>query len=332
MFDELVGTRDIKELADAVRNIVKSNGGGLRVEPYKHSIVVDGWLPCDSCRDGKYTFWNSIEVGSEGDYNRFAEDLGMWKYKSLGGEKITYTPNLYRESLTENAENGLTELTRKETGALADEYVRLLEDNSIPAELYDYGDGFFSVEVDGDWKHDHLASEWILEQEFAPQHGIFILSVQSYTTEEDGSDWYKGVHKYYIAKLPNFNEALDGMGCYAKSVNGEKAKVQKEDLEQKQRFTNGQLSDFNPQNLMDKVADEGFSLHTIRENGDDVYFISIHYVEFAGPKGKLNPNEKYWVDVVKEDKDGNQERIFTKKGIATEIVDILNNWKKDTVG
>ncbi len=99
----------------------------------------------------------------------------------------------------------------------------------------------------------------------------------------------------------------------------------------KKKFTNGTLAEFDPQSLMNKVAETGYSINTIRENGDDTYFISIHYEEWYGPTGIDNPDEMYYVDVVKETADGKQTREVLEDGTATEIVNILNDWKASVV-
>lgn len=47
------------------------------------------------------------------------------------------------------------------------------------------------VEVDGDWKHDHLRCQYLMEEEL----GAHFLKKE--TTREDGSDDYGATH-YYI--------------------------------------------------------------------------------------------------------------------------------------
>ena len=50
----------------------------------------------------------------------------------------------------------------------------------------------FSIEITGDWKHEHLHTDSILCKLF----GCNLIS--EYVTEEDGSDYYSAIHTYIL--------------------------------------------------------------------------------------------------------------------------------------
>lgn len=100
----------------------------------------------------------------------------------------------------------------------------------------------------------------------------------------------------------------------------------------KRKHTNGNLADFDPADLMNKVQTSGQSLHTLREYGDNIYMISIFYEEWFGEPGINNPDELYWVDVVVRYPDGSDDRIVLKSHLtAPQIIDTLNSWKASIV-
>lgn len=47
----------------------------------------------------------------------------------------------------------------------------------------------------GDWKHDHLYHEYLME-EYAKKNDLIIIGHDSEVTEEDGSDCYSAIHTY----------------------------------------------------------------------------------------------------------------------------------------
>lgn len=77
-----------------------------------------------------------------------------------------------------------------------DEFIEKVEQALIDAgvwataywsEPYSYT---IKVEVDGDWKHDHLRTNWILFEQFG------LAFCGEYVTDEDGSDCYASIHTY----------------------------------------------------------------------------------------------------------------------------------------
>lgn len=88
-------------------------------------------------------------------------------------------------------------------------------------------------------------------------------------------------------------------------------------------FTNGTLEEFDPADLMEKVKRRQMSLFSSREFGNKLYDISIH------PHGRVDDLEDVWVDIVSEDLDGNQERVFLKKFLTyDDAINAMNEWKK----
>ena len=99
-----------------------------------------------------------------------------------------------------------------------------------------------------------------------------------------------------------------------------------ESLNEKFEWTNGELKDFDPQDLMNKVKDRRTSLFTAREFNNKLYDISIH------PHGSIEQPSDIWVDIVVEDEQGNQERIFLKKFFTyDEAVDAMREWKENMI-
>lgn len=59
-------------------------------------------------------------------------------------------------------------------------------------DLYAIGENTISFFIEwGDWKHDHLALKWLIEELYPEAE-----EVSSWVTAEDGSDCYSGVHKF----------------------------------------------------------------------------------------------------------------------------------------
>ena len=62
--------------------------------------------------------------------------------------------------------------------------------------VYQYEDlPVIAVDVRGDWKHDHLRCDWLIEENVSE-----VTKFNTKVTEEDGSDYYSATH-YYIVKL-----------------------------------------------------------------------------------------------------------------------------------
>ena len=57
------------------------------------------------------------------------------------------------------------------------------------------------IEIEwGDWKHDHLATDWIVSEVIDRYDNLKLVKKTTETTEEDGSDTYSAIHRYLITK------------------------------------------------------------------------------------------------------------------------------------
>ena len=83
---------------------------------------------------------------------------------------------------------------------MVDKLNEYLRENRCYQTVDAYGDNFYMAEVTwGDWKHDHLRLEWLV-REFAEKNGYTRFIGNSIeVTEEDGSDTYSGIHRFFIA-------------------------------------------------------------------------------------------------------------------------------------
>lgn len=97
-----------------------------------------------------------------------------------------------------------------------------------------------------------------------------------------------------------------------------------ESLKESFDWSNGDLRDFDPEDLMEKVKKRQMSLFTRREFGDKVYDISIH------PHGRVDKPTDIWVDIISEDEQENQDRVFLKKFLTyEEAINAMNDWKEE---
>lgn len=46
----------------------------------------------------------------------------------------------------------------------ANEMERFLRQNNLYCDCYDKSERLISIEIEGDWKHEHLRLKWILEE------------------------------------------------------------------------------------------------------------------------------------------------------------------------
>ena len=78
---------------------------------------------------------------------------------------------------------------------LAEEMINYLNDNDVSwVDIYRINDdgplSSITLEIDGDWKHDHLKANYLLNMKY----GNRIKSIQDYSLEDTGSDWGKEAH------------------------------------------------------------------------------------------------------------------------------------------
>lgn len=87
-------------------------------------------------------------------------------------------------------------MTIKELSELAEELYKHLSANKLHADVYADHD-YIAAEISwGDWKHEHLRCKWLAEEFFLGK-GIE-ANIQTEVTEEDGSDCYSAVHRFYL--------------------------------------------------------------------------------------------------------------------------------------
>lgn len=48
------------------------------------------------------------------------------------------------------------------------------------------------IEVEGDWKHDHARTDWLMEEKLG------LVCQSKVVTKEDGSDYYTATHYYQV--------------------------------------------------------------------------------------------------------------------------------------
>ena len=87
-----------------------------------------------------------------------------------------------------------TKITEEQLIDLAEKIADCLCDNQINAEVYyafdhpHYAQGIYVDINRGDWKHDHLRSQGLIEKNFGLQQ------TSSEITFDDGSDYYGCIH------------------------------------------------------------------------------------------------------------------------------------------
>lgn len=97
-------------------------------------------------------------------------------------------------------------------------------------------------------------------------------------------------------------------------------------------YNGDNLKNFDPQKLMDKVKDGGYSLNSTRYYGGCEYTIFIQYASLIHARGADKDDTLYYADIVREDRDGNQERVLLTDDMTDkELVRELNNWKRKTL-
>lgn len=115
------------------------------------------------------------------------------------------------ESLNEFYDKGWKETGRgwsSDTYKIAEKVYEFLKDNDIWVDIYDYDpdSGEFSLEINGDWKHEHLRAEWLIEENLKEVDGFRIEKIGSYSLEDSNDDSYRGVHQYRIINIEEENE------------------------------------------------------------------------------------------------------------------------------
>jgi hypothetical protein len=72
----------------------------------------------------------------------------------------------------------------------------LMTANKLYGEVWTDGDAV-CVEISwGDWKHEHLRLEYLVSSNIAE-----LIKSESQVTEEDGSDCYSAIHRFFFQKV-----------------------------------------------------------------------------------------------------------------------------------
>lgn len=195
------------------------------------------------------------------------------------------------------------------------------EDEKSPAQDLDEGFSTDGWEIE----NDNLLE--ILDEIGRVKYEIDNCVRGSYTTH---ADTYTELARYIIELANDLIDAANDLadGEVSEDDGWDKWEVESsgdmdEALKKSFDFSNGSLRDFDPADLMDKVKKRQMSLFSSREFGDKLYDISIH------PHGRVDDPTDIWVDIVSEDLDGNQERIFLKKFLTyDDAINAMNEWKK----
>ena len=73
-----------------------------------------------------------------------------------------------------------------------------LRENNCHHTVDAYDDNFYMAEITwGDWKHDHLRIKYLVEK-FAEENGYTCIVGGEEITENDGSDAYSAIHRFFI--------------------------------------------------------------------------------------------------------------------------------------
>lgn len=75
---------------------------------------------------------------------------------------------------------------------------KLIQDSNIWAEVgIDPSNNTIEIGITwGDWKHDHLHCDWLID-DYLNEHSLRCIKSET-VTEENGSDTYSSIHYYYI--------------------------------------------------------------------------------------------------------------------------------------
>jgi len=76
----------------------------------------------------------------------------------------------------------------------ANKIMEFMRNNGLHGEVWDEKEDVVAVEITwGDWKHQHAYLDYLVK-ELMPE----LKKVESVVTEEDGSDCYSAIHKFYF--------------------------------------------------------------------------------------------------------------------------------------
>ena len=179
--------------------------------------VWEGWTVQDFIDELEPSFEMIVKKKSFRKPFNNKEELKKWcteeqpYYKKPIPEVVEYFDKKIKEcggyeKLGEGFISGAEKLSFEELAALEEGLFRELKNVGIYPE-----DGTFSnssnhladleltLLIDGDWKHDHLAAEKIVEK-FCKENGLSIVKHEADEVGHSDSDWYEAEHRWYLIK------------------------------------------------------------------------------------------------------------------------------------
>lgn len=88
---------------------------------------------------------------------------------------------------------------RENNVKVANEYLKKIDELIREAKLF--GSAYVGdcelrpcvcIEIDGDWKHEHLRLDWLIKENFE------VLFNNSTVLDDTGCDWYNAVHRFWF--------------------------------------------------------------------------------------------------------------------------------------
>ena len=143
------------------------------------------------------------------DIHRYAMIIDIQNNKEIAhGDTWANTEKITKGWREYSIDNVLTEdFDSNKINILADEIEKFANDNHVNAELYAVSNNDDTVdiafEISGDWKHDHLAFDHMVDI-IVDEHNGTVEDMNEDVIDEDGSDNYTSIHTFTI-KLDDDN-------------------------------------------------------------------------------------------------------------------------------
>ncbi len=152
------------------------------------------------------------------------------------------------------------------------EYIRNNDRSIWIEDAYTTNEGFAFV-VDGDWKHDHLRLDHLIEKFFVDTE--YVIFIHEVTTESDGSDNYKAIHYIRIEDISNeIEDDIDFSGTVG--TDHFEGLVSDEDLEKIETFLDGCDAEIyynhNSNTYLVKDTSADFGPYTLSELLEDITY------------------------------------------------------------
>lgn len=90
-------------------------------------------------------------------------------------------------------------MTQQRKDEIGQAVYEMLKENNLYHEVYWYHDlPVLSIDVDGDWKHDHARTRFLVG-EFFQRVGLDACYMGEYNVTDTGCDWYAATHRWIIS-------------------------------------------------------------------------------------------------------------------------------------